>query len=236
MNQRKRFIRAAWHLGAVVLIAAAVGCGGKAGALGKLKHKPAPQNALSISAQQSTLAMPESAGFNYVYQNSGQQPAGHGVTRGETKLDKAGTVTCQAECHDGENAFAEFQLGADFRTELGQPTPAVVRWLIEYAHQVIADPADDDQTEASFSLVLIVRDDKGRILAETAVKQLSSQDGGRTWSGHEEQAFHVTLEPDRRYYAILAGRADAKAREGTSARSRIECRKTSLDVQLQPES
>jgi hypothetical protein len=223
------------HLGAVVLLAVCTGCGGKTGALGKLKHKPAPQNALTISTQQSRLAMPESAGFNYVYQNSGQQPAGQGVTRGETTLDKAGTVACQAECHDGENAFAEFQLGADFRAELSQPTPAVVRWLIEYAHQVVADPVDDDETEASFSLVLIVRDDKGKVLAETPIKQLSSQDGGRSWSGHEEQAFHVTLEPNRRYYAILAGRADAKASEGTSARSRIECRKTSLDVELQPE-
>lgn len=223
-------------LGALLLAIPLVCCSSRTTSLTKLKFKPPAQNALTLSAEQATLRLPEQSGFNYLYQQSGQQPASPRETRGQTEVTPAGTVNCLAICQDGEEAFAEFQIGADFQTDLAQPTPAVIRWHVEYAHQVASDPPDDAQTEASFWLLLVVRDQAGQVLVELPVNQLSSQDGQTSWSGYEEQSLHVVLQPNTRYYALLAGRIEAKARQGTTARGRVECRKTALDIVLQPET
>jgi hypothetical protein len=98
--------------------------------------------------------------------------------------------------------------------------------------QGTGDRPDGGSTIPSTNLLLkfFIKDTNGLVLKEQSLVSASSEKGPHSANGVREVVFDARFEPDRGYYLVIAGRADAQAASGQSAQAALSVTQCAMEI------
>ena len=172
------------------------------------------------------LSLPADGSFNLTDSQRGATAAG----RSESGAQAAGTAHCQAEAAKEGTANAEFQLGHVLDNRGPEPLAVTVRFDVDYACSLHGAPADMVTADDLLGLRVFVRDSDHRVLKKMVLADAGSRVGPDRWSGRQQPAFDVTLQPGLAYYFVLAGRVAVTGTEAGHAAAGIDIKSLTLEL------
>ncbi|MCP4249396.1 MAG: hypothetical protein GY778_20320 [bacterium] len=212
------------------LVAAGLASGCSRAEFGESVSLPSAKHGTLLDdfAAGSPLSLPADTPFNLTDSQRSATASG----RADSGAQAAGTAHCGAEAEKEGTANAEFQLGHVLDNRGQDRLPVTVRFDVDYTCSLRGDPANNAKADDLLGLRVFVRDSDHRVLKSMVLADAGSRVGPEQWSGRQQPAFDVTLEPGLAYYFVLAGRVAVTGTEASDASAGIEIK--SLTIELTP--
>ncbi len=177
------------------------------------------------------LVIPSERAFNYPRFSSGQEGA---AARGASAAEGAAGAVCSAESKGEGNAWGAFQLGYAFDHEATQPSRCTVHVRLtakEEARSVAGDKSVGLKGPAgSINLSFFMKDSTGLTIKEESLVSSTLARGPREATTNHDFVFEAELAPERGYYIVIGGRADASTTAGSEAATRLTVSDISMTV------
>jgi hypothetical protein len=174
--------------------------------------------------------MPTDIPFNITTKRSDQTPGMNGTARGESDAQSDGAGFCRVSASSGGAANASFELGHCVENRGSEPATAEAVFVCEYAARISETEGDEADAKTDYSLDLYINDTDGRVLKHSPLEAASGDEGPRSGSTRFVDEFLVTLEPDRVYNFVLAGRVSAETGSTGKADLQIEVKSLQLTI------
>jgi hypothetical protein len=210
------------------------GCGGGGGGTTVSMAASQRPDVDQARVQQGKLALPSDAAFNYTKFTSGQEGRS---ARGEAEAVANNGARCRAEVSDEGSAWGGFQYGYCFDNATGKALNAVVSLSLNVDRSASRSEGAASAGEAvggNCSLIFFIKDSYGLTLLQESLVTSALGKGAKDATLKITPQFDVKMEPERGYYLILAGRADAKAPASQAAAVSLKASDVSIEIAWTP--
>ncbi len=211
-----------------------VGCGSSGGDTSVSMAASRRPDVDQARVQQGNLALPADTAFNYTKFTSGQEGQS---ARGDSEVIANNGARCKAEVNHEGTAWGGFQYGYCFDNATGKALNAVVSLSLKVhrsASRSDGGASTVEVAEGNCSLLFFIKDSYGLTLMQEALVTSELGKGAKDATLKISPHFDVKMEPERGYYLILAGRADAKAPASQSAAVSLEVSDVSIQIAWKP--
>ncbi len=220
----------------MVLVGAAclAGCGGAGGDTSVSMAASRRPDVNDAGVQQGKLALPGDTAFNYTKFTSGQEGQS---ARGESGEIANNGARCKAAVKDKGTAWGGFQYGYCFDNATGKALNAVVSLSLNVKRAASHTEGAAGAVEVAggnCSLIFFIKDSYGLTLMQESLVASELGKGAKDATLKITPHFDVKMEPERGYYLILSGRADAKAPASQSAAVSLEASDISIKIAWTP--
>jgi hypothetical protein len=123
-------------------------------------------------------------------------------------------------------------LGQVLNTRGGKPLPVTVVFDLNYEYAARVEDEGVNKPDDKLALKAYIKDSNGRKPKEVMLVDLTTAAGPEHFSGRENPAFAVTLQPNLAYHLVLAGKVEVTGTDSCGATAAIEVR--SLEIELLP--
>jgi hypothetical protein len=214
------------------------GCGGSDTVSTDIKRSATERPDIDRTVVSSgSLVLPAKTAFNITSVQSAQVGTGRGTA------DFAGNngAKCAAEARDGGSAWGEFQLGYCFDNVADQPLQAAVKLRLKATggtslssrEHVTTQPAEPPPRAVS-SLIFFIKDTNGIVLKKEQLFTGDLDKGAGSNSATQDLVFDAHFEPQRGYYLVVSGRADAQAAQAQNVVCSLDVADCAMEIDWQP--
>lgn len=175
--------------------------------------------------------IPADSAFNIASFTSGQQGQ---QARGSSAAVGTDGATCEAKVTGEGSSWGAFQLGYTFDNMTNRAINATVRLRLDAKASLTREGSAPDQStqpSGSANLTFVVKDTLGVVVRQEVLCSATIATGPREESRRHDVVFDAKLEPNRGYYLVIAGRADATTPKDLSADVSIGVSGVSLEIE-----
>ncbi len=182
-------------------------------------------------ASAEPIRIPGDIAFNYPRFSSGQEgPA----SRGSAVAAGNAGATCFAESKGDGKAWGAFQLGYAFDHQATKPSHCIVRVRLTAKESATSSPgsATDPakKPEGSVNLIFFMKDSMGLTIKEESLVTSTLSRGPQSATTQHDFVFDAELQPERGYYVVVSGRAEAVSVDGVE--SRVDLNVSDMDLEI----
>jgi len=171
----------------VLLLSLLTGCGG--GATGsELTVRPRP---LALSDARRTIRLPADEKFSLTQSPSQRAPALGGEASADASASPDGRGEASAKVSGGGTASAAFQVGHSLSNSTDRQADFKVR--VKFNYECTASCTPPGGPDATVSLSVFARDDRGRLLQTVGVLSHTTEAGAAGDKGGKESEFTATI-------------------------------------------
>ena len=220
-----------WILGSGIALGALLpGCAGGT-AETNVRMPAAERPDISPSVSRGAIRIPGEVPFNYPRFSSGQEGP---ESRGSAVASAEAGANCVAEVKGEGKAWGSFQLGYAFDHQETKVSQCVVRVRLKAEESASASAATGENSvkgpEGSVNLVFFMKDSMGLTIKEESLATSTLNRGPRSATTQHDFVFDAELQPERGYYVVVSGRAEAISVAG--AASRVDLKVSDVDLEI----
>lgn len=227
---RQRIMRGPVAVGAglltVGLLVAGSGCGG--GEFGEKINVPVDQQVKLESpfAEGKAVRYPAEREFNVA--DAQRSSTGQGTADSWAKSD--GTAKSEVAAPKIGTAEAEFQVGQVVHAPSDEAMKVTAIFNVDYECFLDTDLTDTTKPLDSLALKVYVRDSAGNVEYRQMLANAGASPGVTTLAGRDRPSVDITMQPNRAYHFVLAGRLEIQGTEQSGAKGAIEIKSFNLEL------